>query len=200
MVKRHPFSDIGFAYAKRFADIEAAREQFASDRDACLARLAAALVDVLGESRSDFDVVGPHGENGIVYVKDRSSRYTAARKRRGKGGAAGVQLELGPLDVLRHDAGFGYVATAWFAMGRPQLRRLTAQIARTGGCAHALHGGYLYAWQTLLPIDETGDAFAEQAMLDAIAPTFDLYRRLDHAFAEHVDAEASDARTDDEPA
>jgi hypothetical protein len=198
MMNGRPFGEIGFAYARRFADIESARELFTNDRDACLARLRAALGDAIGNAKTDYDVVGPHGENGLVYAKHLASRYAAARKRRGKGGTAGVQFELGPLDVFGHRDAFGFAATAYFGMGRPQYRRLTEQSGALVECAHVLHGGYMYAWQEVVPLGEADDAFTERALFDAVAPTLALYLRLDQTFAERVDAEAGDVRADDE--
>lgn len=190
-----PFGELGLAYARRYADLEAARASFLADRDALLEELATVLLAALGAARSEFDL---GRSDGARFVTHKASEYAAARAARKWKSSAGIQLEVRGLDAYRRRERFGFVASAWFGMGSPQLNRIRSSNDPLSGCTFATTGSYLYVAHTIVEIGLDGADLTRATLREAIAPTVALYRTLDADFGARVRAEPVGTGSEDD--
>jgi hypothetical protein len=183
------FDEVGLAYAQRFADLEGARAAFSDQRDAALAHLDKRLTEQLRALGSTL-TKSRGATEGVLYYGDPESKYQKAREARGRKGYAGVQLELRALDAHGHSDTFGFAASAYFGMGRPQLGRLQTNASFVGlQLTELFHRGtYLYVPAAVLPI---GDALTLEACERAVARLVTDYPRIDAALGDAVEAESS---------
>lgn len=197
MSKSDAFGEIGMAYAERYADLDAARTSFLQDRDALLAELRTQLDHSLRAAAVGGELSTPKNGDGAVWATMTGSAYTAARTARKRKGAAGVQFELRPLDRFKLPDRFGFVASAWFTMGQPQLNRLRSEGDPLGGKPAFLSGSVVFVTQRIVVAGEADATFDKATMFGAVAPTIELFRELDVALATAVSREVGAAADDD---
>lgn len=197
MNKSDAFGKIGMAYAERYADLDAARTSFLQDREALLAELRTQLEQALRTAAVGGELSTPKRGDSAVWATITGSAYTTARTARSRKGAAGVQFELRPLDPFKLPDRFGFVASAWFTMGQPQLNRLRSEGDPLGGKSAFLSGAVVYVTQLIVVVGDADATFDKATMFGAVAPTIELFRELDVALAAAVSREVGAAAEDD---